>query len=334
MHRVDRNALVETLRTVRDIARDVVDLARMAPSIHNTQPWEWTLHHDDALELSVAPDRRLPESDPEDRGVVVSCGAALHHARVAAAALGCRAEVLRLPDAPSSPVLARLELTPAAPSESSEADLRHIRCRRTDRRRLTDWPVPVELMDRLAAAARAEGIDVFVLDDDAQRFQVQLLAARAAALQAAVLPAVWEQRSWVDRSPVDGIPARLLPAERAGMSMFLPEQMRHRPWFAPETVVDTDLVVCLGAAVDDQLGRLRVGEGLSALWLEATAQGLALVPLSQPTEVPATREALRTTVLGGTSWPILLVRVGWQPLGRTDLPRTGRRPLDDVLNER
>jgi hypothetical protein len=65
--------------------------------------------------------------------------------------------------------------------------------------------------------------------------------------------------------------------------------------------------------------------------LAATREGLSVVPLSQVVEVDATRSELRRGVLGGLAHPLLLLRLGWQPIGRSELPRTGRRPLDDVL---
>ncbi len=56
-----------------------------------------------------------------------------------------------------------------------------------------------------------------------------------------------------------------------------------------------------------------------------------MVPLSQVIEVDETRERLRAEVLQGMGTPHLLVRVGWQAISRSALPRTPRRPQDDVL---
>jgi hypothetical protein len=55
------------------------------------------------------------------------------------------------------------------------------------------------------------------------------------------------------------------------------------------------------------------------------------VPLSQVVEVAETREDLQHRVLGDLAVPLLLVRVGWQPIGRSQLEPTPRRRLDDVL---
>ena len=82
---------------------------------------------------------------------------------------------------------------------------------------------------------------------------------------------------------------------------------------------------------DDPQAWLRAGEALGQLWLHAMNDGLSVVPLSQVVEVDETRSALHHEVLGGLLHPQLLVRIGWQEIARSTLPRTPRRPLDEVL---
>jgi hypothetical protein len=84
---------------------------------------------------------------------------------------------------------------------------------------------------------------------------------------------------------------------------------------------------------DGLLSWLHAGEALSAVWLDATIAGLSVVPLSQVVEVTETRIGLEN-LLGPGMHPQILLRVGWQEIGRTGLPRTPRRPLDDVLRVR
>ena len=57
-----------------------------------------------------------------------------------------------------------------------------------------------------------------------------------------------------------------------------------------------------------------------------------MVPLSQVIEVAETRLALQQDVMGGLAHPLILVRIGWQAISRSQLPRTFRRPVDDVLD--
>ena len=63
----------------------------------------------------------------------------------------------------------------------------------------------------------------------------------------------------------------------------------------PSEFVEGVMVLC--TLDDDPLGWLRTGETLSALWLDTIRQGLSLLPLSQVTEVPETREALGREVV-------------------------------------
>jgi hypothetical protein len=54
----------------------------LAPSGHNTQPWLFNVSGD-AVELHADRTRGLPVVDPEDRALVISCGAALFFLRTA-----------------------------------------------------------------------------------------------------------------------------------------------------------------------------------------------------------------------------------------------------------
>jgi hypothetical protein len=55
--------------------------------VHNTQPWRW-LVGDHSVHLMADRARGVPATDPDGRDLLLSCGAALHHLRVAFAALG------------------------------------------------------------------------------------------------------------------------------------------------------------------------------------------------------------------------------------------------------
>jgi nitroreductase len=91
-------------------------------------------------------------------------------------------------------------------------------------------------------------------------------------------------------------------------------------------------MVALGTETDDDLARLRAGEATSLVLLSATAMGLASCPVTEPLEIPRTREAMRTDVFGTSGYPQMLVRVGWAPVNADPLPATPRRPLPEVAD--
>jgi hypothetical protein len=65
----------------------LLSYAVRAPSSHNTQPWRFELdaHH---VELYAHRSRALSVVDPQDRELVMSCGALLAHVEVVMRAFG------------------------------------------------------------------------------------------------------------------------------------------------------------------------------------------------------------------------------------------------------
>lgn len=276
-----------------------MELACRAPSVHNTQPWRWRIEGDH-VELYADRTRQLVVADPRGRNLLLSCGAALHHAVVAAAGLGYDAQVARHPDPEQPDLLATLDLVPARRTAAATGRLRTLLARRTDRRRFTSWPVTVEQLAELAAGVRGNGVQVVPVTEVADRLRVELLAARARAAEAADHRYAEEQRQWADEGRSDSV--------------------EH-----PDGV----LLVC--TTTDAPEAWLAAGEAMSELWLRAAQDGLSVVPLSQLLEVEETRAALHHDVLGGLVVPQLLLRLGWQEIGLSDLPATPRRPLAEVL---
>lgn len=314
-----------------DIVRQIVELATRAPSINNSQPWRWRITKG-GLDLYADWSRQLPATDPVGRNLVISCGTALHHAEVAAAALGWATEVRRLPGGPTSMLLARIRLHRAEVSETAESDLWAIEQRCTDRRRFTSWPVPDERLAHLAQEAERHGTHAVPLLDVTARFRAEMLVGEATERQSTDERVVSEQRIWVDHSSFDGIPVDVLPAATGALAgVRVQRSANHALKERDREIQGSDGLIALYGATDDPPAWLAAGEGLSALWLTATAQDLSVVPLSQVIEVEETRRGLAEQVLGGLANPHLLVRIGWQAISRSQLPRTSRRPVDEVL---
>ena len=98
-----------------------------------------------------------------------------------------------------------------------------------------------------------------------------------------------------------------------------------------EPVEPALLAICTSS--DDTASRLRAGEALSAMLVKGTADGLAMVPLSQAIEVDRTRQLLQDELLGDAACPQIIVQVGWAPIAGEQVPLTPRRPVDEVLGD-
>jgi hypothetical protein len=310
--------------------RQVVELACRAPSIHNTQPWRWRVAPG-LIELRADRSRQLPVADPTGRDLMLSCGAALDHAVVAAAGTGFDAAIVRFPDRLDVDLLAVLRLTPTDVTPAAAELLTALRQRCTDRRRFTSWPVPEKRLEQLARAVTTDAVVAVPLTDVRQRFRAELLASRAMSRQTDDPRYAVEQDEWIGGRAGAGIPvSALIPLEtgrNSRPSRFVgPERVRTP---SQESVEVSDGLIALTTVDDDPRAWLAAGEALSRLWLHATSAGLSIVPLSQVVEVEETRIALEHEVLGRP--PQILLRVGWQEISRSQLPRTPRRPLEDVL---
>src|SRR4051794_28352471 len=101
--------------TEREALRAAVSRALRAPSEHNAQPWRWVLGPDH-LDLHVDRGRRLRFTDESGHGLLLGCGCALHHLRVALAQRGWHADIRHQPgdlEDPGGRPLARVDIRPA-----------------------------------------------------------------------------------------------------------------------------------------------------------------------------------------------------------------------------
>lgn len=305
--------------------------AQHAPSVFNTQPWSWRITGD-TMELLADPDRRVDSVDPAGRLLLLSCGAALHHARVALAAEGRSATVERLPDPQRPDLLARIHLGPAVPADPQAVRMAAaIPRRRTDRRAFGARLVPEQELTALRRSVEAEGAYLHVVHPD----QIAMLAVSTELAAGAELddPAYRaDLHHWTNRPSFtgDGVP----------VATAVRPELRRVPVrdFAPEATAGltaggahdqgASYVILFGGG-DQPADLLTGGEALSALLLRATADGLATAPLSDAIEVEWPHQLLRG-LLAGIGEPYLVIRIGYLPVAE-DLPHAPRRDPRDVI---
>ncbi|MGH3364266.1 MAG: hypothetical protein ACRDOW_06010, partial [Nocardioidaceae bacterium] len=188
----------------------ILAAAVRAPSVHNSQPWRWR-GSGRRWELHADRSRQLVLADPDGRNLVISCGCALQHVHVVAAAMGWHAEVSRLPDPDRPDLLARVTLFASPPLQDAAEVLAAVARRATDRRRFTSWPVPGDRLTALIGEAATWQAHALPLTDVSERFRAELLINRAAERQRADVRVTSEQEAWTGRRRVDGVPAAVLP---------------------------------------------------------------------------------------------------------------------------
>jgi nitroreductase len=326
---------VLTDRLDRATVTAAIDLANRAPSVHNSQPWRWRIGPS-SIHLFADPARALPATDPEGRDLRLSCGAALHHLRVALLATGLAATVHRLPDPAHADHLAAVELRPAEPNPDDLALARAIEHRRSDRRVFSTWPVPPEFLTEAARAAVDEGARLHVVRGARELRTVGFLAEHAAVQQALTPGVAQELAAWTGRArgAETGVPADNVPdSARGSVPVRHVAEAHQQENLLGTGESDGTVLTLLATGRDRQVDQLRAGEALSAVLLTATRNGLATDPISQPLEVDDVRAELRRVCLDDRAEPQVLVRLGWAPISAQPVPPTGRRPVAETIDE-
>jgi len=140
------------------------DVAGHAPSLENTQPWRWRVEGD-SMRLYAEPIRQLTASDPGGRLMVFSCGAALHHARIALAAQGWRINVDRLTEPDRPQLLARVRIVGRTEeTQVARRLLRAVHMRQTDPRSVRPTAVERKDIDTIRSAVEAERTSLRILN--------------------------------------------------------------------------------------------------------------------------------------------------------------------------
>lgn len=326
---------VSTAKDLRAM-RTIAQAARLAPSVHNTQPWHFEITPT-TFDLHVDHTRQLHALDSTGRQLMISVGCALFNARVSAAALGQPMQVERMPLGPDANPVARLRRidNPAALDENELAVLEPlIRVRSTNRRKFADDPIPDDVIESLISAARAEGARLVRITDDDDRLTIARLSQRADAQQYSDGAYRAEIRAWTTDDPnrTDGVPARAVPHFDAGSGDEIPIRdfdSTGAGWLPTDTRSSRNqCLLLLGTDGDRPDQWLRAGEALEHVWLEIARHGFVMSPLTQVVEVAAIRAELRSE-LRTSMYPHILMRVG----RAAPTAGVGRRHLSELLIE-
>ncbi|WP_216361806.1 nitroreductase [Pseudonocardia sp. N23] len=318
------------LGTTRTQLLDVIHVAGLAPSLHNTQPWRFHVTPD-RLELWADRSRQLHVADPDGRELRIACGAALFNLRLALLGVGVRPLVSVVPD-PDRPdliaVVRRGGTRPASPQVKEL--LRAVPLRRTNRRPFADAEVATSARYELRRAAIEEGAWLDLVTDPDIRVELSGLAREAHDLQVSDPEFVAELDAWTGHVAErrDGVPARSGGPLPPPNSTWVFRDFTKGSGATGRIYEAEPLIGVLSVHGDGPRQDVRAGEALERVLLTATVHGLAASFLSQLVEVPGARDRVRQ-LTSGTRPPQVVMRIGhgWP------VAATPRRPLDEILVE-
>ncbi|MFF4875281.1 hypothetical protein [Micromonospora sp. NPDC000668] len=273
-------------------------VCRRAPSAHNTQPWRPEYRADEII-IGVDPARRLPDSDPTGRDLALGIGAFVETCLIVSAELG-----LTVTAAPGP------RLIPAANRYATPFTIADVEARRVAR-----GPYAPGYVDAAVIADLGPGIAHVPTRDLAPDLAVAdrwLFGTPAVAV---------ELRDWLRLSPhhpryhLDGLTDRALTLSRYEarvLSAALRAYPVTRRLGLPALLAASGrgLLRCDGSILvllADGDDHIAAGRRLLRTWLTLARHGLAVHPLSQLIDCPATASRLAERV-GGE--PLAVFRVG------------------------
>ncbi len=316
-----------------DQVEAVLRSASLAPSVHNTQPWRFRVLPD-RVELHPDLDRRLPATDPEDRELRLSCGAALFNLRVALQGFGVRPLVTILPGQDAPGALATIRRGGVfEPDDETRALLKAVPARRTNRRPFFESGVDAKHRHAMVRAAELERSWLHIVGSREEVARMKGFVRRAHQIQREDSGVQAELRAFTGHRPdaTDGVPpasAGFRPEAQDEWAFrdFHPEQKHER--VSGKDYESNPLVAVVCSHYDGPLGEVQAGQAMQRVLLTATTLGLSASFMSQPVEVRTVREELRRA-LGGMLMPQTVLRIGFS----TPVPATPRRPVAELLME-
>jgi nitroreductase len=311
-----------------------INYAILAPSGHNTQPWLFKIN-DDNIEVIADRTRALPVIDPDDKELIISCGAAIENMSIAMKYFGFKPEIFLMPDSGDNDLLARVKITIGyTPTEEEKKFFKAITKRRTNRRPFAEQMIDEILLNDFENLAMKEHTNFVIIKDEDTKKEILKLIEKGDRIQCENKSFCRELAQWIHPNRTnskDGIPGYAYGMNDL-LSYAQPFFIGNLEWGSIQAGRDRNLVkgspllTVLECNEDNQTDWLYTGMSLTEILLKACSEGIAASYLNQPIEVNELNLEIRK-LLGLKGIPQLIFRMGY---GKEVKP-TPRRKVEEVI---
>lgn len=284
----------------RDILRQILDLARWAPSGDNTQPWRFEITTDDGIAIHGHDTREHVIYDFNGHASHMAHGALLETLRLAATRFGLKAEWHIRPDQPDSAPIYDITLHPSEVAEDPLVPF--IQTRSVQRRPMSTTPLNAEQKTALIAAVGCDHSLQF-FESFKDRHAVAHLLWKNAYLRLTCPEAYqvhrevieWNVRYSADRIPDQAVGVDPLTAKLMKWVMQSWTRVEFFNRYLAGTIVprvQLDFIPAIACAAHILLrprqpfaglaAHLAAGIAMQRLWLTAHSRGLCLQPEMTP----------------------------------------------------
>jgi len=321
--------------------RKIIEYATLAPSGHNTQPWQF-LVHDDTIRICPDFSRRLPVVDPDDHALFISLGCALENLVNAVDHHGFGTDIEYFPDDDKDNCLRVILQRPESKADTKGNDLYDIvPVRQSTRNKYDGCKIPESDLQKLKKAAERENVKLLVMTDREEIEPIIELVMEANRRQFNNRDFVDELLSWIRfskkdaRNKRDGLAAASMGAPWVpnwlGQIIFKlsvgPEKEAGK---AADMIRGSSGLLLFIAEENTKTAWVDLGRSFERTALTAAKLGIKHAHMNMPCEeVPVRKKLSRLLGLGQRQQPLLLLRIGYAEA----MPKSFRRPVKDVTVE-
>lgn len=315
-------------QSAADRLRFLLNYAVLAPSRYNAQPWLFKITGND-LRLYADRTRALPASDPNDRALIMGCGAALYFLRVAVRHFGHTARIHTFPDLNDEDLLAVVRL---GPPKDSTPDFDRLFAGITGSAAPdTEMESPSMLPTQLDPEIGRYGVELHQITRQADLDTLHHIISQSLIDLERDRRMMQERELWI--SQIDPLVNGQVGEVLAGETVYgrtvgqgaAPAESEAAPSAAHNGQPGPLLVVCTPG--DNTASWLAAGQALAQTVLRTRRTGATLVPMYAPIEFSDSREAI-ARLLSCSGHPQVVLRL--EPrISRA--AGVSRRPVHDVL---
>jgi len=313
----------------------IVSYATLAPSGHNTQPWEYRIKENT---ITIYPDysRRLPVVDPDDREMFISLGCALENLVIAAKFAGFNAHAeSKFNNGKEDCIVVSLESREPNKSMGLYDAIKKRQCTRNE---YDGKPVPMADLNRMEVMEKEPGVNCVIISDKKQISRITELVKEGDIQQMNDEAFYTELQSWIRFSEGeaeetgDGLYSKCMgnPSVprwlgKTIMNIFFGAKGQAED--DEKRILSSSGIILFASEKNDKASWINTGRTYERWALTTTMLNIKSAFINQPVEVPSLKKELTSYLSLGSSIPQLLLRYGYS----NPMPYSFRRSLKEVI---
>ena len=304
----------------------LVRYAILAPSSHNTEPWQFRIH-EEAVDVLIDHSRWLKVADADQRELHISVGCALENLLIAAEHFALGHSVELMPDRSDPLLAAKVSFSDgvvSAPHRQPKL-FEMIAVRHTHHGIYDGRPIPDDVRESLVACCVEPNVVVYLTDDPAIKRAVDKWMVQADAVQFAKPEYRDELAYWIGKGVFGSSWLMSKIGQFAVAHVNMGNSIAKKD---SALLMSSPLFGLIATASDDRVQQIIVGQVYQRLSLLAAIHGIWCQPISQLVQVAEIRRELIMAAPQGGLIAQHPFRLGF---AAAESQHTPRRPVAEVL---